>query len=258
LRRVVKEWGTVISIEVCDATDERLVDACVEWFRRVDTLFSTWRDDSEIMQIGRGEVGIDDVDEDVRTVLAQSEQMRLESNGAFDISFATHPATPMREGFAPLDPSGIVKGWAIDRAAAMLHDAGASSFFINAGGDVVVRGRPNDGSNTWRVGIQHPWERDRVAAVVAVSDAAVATSGIAERGDHVIDPRTGIPASALVSVTVVGPEAWVADAYATAACVMGPVAGMEWLSTRLGYEAMGITVDQEVVTTTGFDRLRVS
>ena len=109
-----------------------------------------------------------------------------------------------------------------------------------------------------RLGIQHPWERDRVAAVLLVSDDAVATSGRYERGDHVVDPRTGRPALGLASVTVVGPDLAIADAYATAAVVLGPGVGMRWLATRVGYEAMGITDDRNVLLTPGFDRYRVS
>ena len=140
----------------------------------------------------------------------------------------------------------------------MLRAAGASCFFVNAGGDVVTHGRPVGAPEGWRVGIQHPWERDLVAAVVAVGDGAVATSGRYERGDHVVDPRSGLPAGDLASVTVIGPDLAVADAYATAAVVLGPEEGMWWLATRAGYEGMGITDDQVVLLTPGFDRYRLS
>ncbi len=92
--------------------------------------------------------------------------------------------------------------------------------------------------------------------MLAVTDAAVATSGRYERGDHVIDPRSGLPARGLTSVTVVGPDLALADAYATAALVLGPVDGMLFLGQRVGYEGMGIGDDRAVFTTTGFDRLR--
>jgi FAD:protein FMN transferase len=138
----------------------------------------------------------------------------------------------------------------------MLLDAGARRFCINAGGDVAVRGRPASG-DAWLIGIQHPWERDKLAAVVRVVDGAVATSGCYERGDHVIDPRTGSPAYGLASVTVVGPDLTMADAYATAAVALGRE-GMTWLAERPGVEAMAVTDAQRVVTTAGFDRYRAS
>jgi thiamine biosynthesis lipoprotein len=256
VRRVEEMWGTMISVDVRDDVDEHVVDACFDWFRRVDDLFSTWRNDTEIMQIARGDLPREFASPEVRAVLELSEQMRLESNGAFDITAAARIRGKLPRGQSPLDPSGIVKGWAVARAGDMLTAAGASCFFVNAGGDVLTRGRP-PGTTGWRVGIQHPWERDRVAAVLSVADTGVATSGRYERGDHVLDPRTGRPATGLASVTVVGPDLAVADAYATAAVVLGPAEGMRWLATRAGYEGMCITDNRSVLLTPRFDRYRV-
>jgi FAD:protein FMN transferase len=257
VRRVIEQWGTVISIDVRDRIDEGVIDACVAWFARVDDVFSTFRPDTEIMRLARGELAVADADPELQSVLELCEQMRLESGGAFDIAFGAHPGVPPRPGLAPLDPSGVVKGWGVGVAGDLLRDAGAENFFLNAGGDILTRGHA-DGADGWRVGIQHPWERERVAAVLVVSDAAVATSGRYERGDHVIDPRTGQPSVGLASVTVVGGDLAIADAYATAAVVLGPGEGMRWLTTRVGYEGMGITDDREVLLTPGFDRYRVS
>jgi len=243
-------WGTVISIEVRDDIDGADVEACFAWFRRVDDLFSTWRPDTEIMTIGRGELAAENASAEVIEVLDLCDRMRTESFGAFDIAFgARDPDAPR------LDPSGVVKGWAIERAADLLGQAGARCFSINAGGDVVTRGRLAESAG-WRVGIQHPWEPDRVAAVLQLDDAAVATSGLYERGEHVLDPRTGSPARELVSVTVVGPDAALADAYATATVALGATDGMNWLSTRAGYHGMAITQDQRVILTTHFNTNR--
>jgi thiamine biosynthesis lipoprotein len=244
-------WGTVISIDVRDDVEAEILDECYAWFQRVDDLFSTWRDDTEIMRLARDELGPECVSPEVAEVLALSEQLRGETNGAFDIAFGARvPRAPR------LDPSGIVKGWAIARAADRLEAAGARCFTINAGGDVITRGCP-PGTAGWRVGIQHPWKRDRVAAVLQVVNAAVATSGLYERGEHVIDPRTGEPARELVSATVVGPDAACADAYATATIALGATAGLRWLATRTGYEGMAITREQTLILTPGFDRYRI-
>src|SRR4029078_11272679 len=102
-----------------------------------------------------------------------------------------------------IDPSGYVKGWAIEEAAWLLDAAGARNYSINAGGDIVARGEAAPG-RPWRVGIRHPDQADRVAAVLEVSDRAVATSGDYERGDHVRDPRTGRAPSGLRRVRGVG------------------------------------------------------
>jgi thiamine biosynthesis lipoprotein len=149
-----------------------------------------------------------------------------------------------------LDPLGFVKGWAVARVADRLAAAGARRFLVDAGGDVVARGRP------WRIGIRHPHEHEQLAAVVAVEDLAVATSGEYERGAHIIDPHTGAPPTGLLSVTIVGPDLALADAYATAAFAMG-TAGPAWTATLDGYDAMCITSDRRVLSTPGFARYRV-
>src|SRR5262245_49073038 len=126
------------------------------------------------MRIGRGELAPADASPEVQEVLALSEQMRLESGGAFDITSGARARVEPRPGLAPLDPSGIVKGWAVQRAGGTLAAAGATRFFINAGGDVETRG-------TWRAGIQHPWERTKVAAGLQAVDRRAAPRGGTER-----------------------------------------------------------------------------
>jgi thiamine biosynthesis lipoprotein len=256
VRRVEQVWGTAISVDVVDDVESSTVDALYQWFDHVDELFSTWRDDSEISRLGRHELELADASCDVRTVLQLCDDMRAASGGAFDITFGARARIAPRPGFGPLDPSGLVKGWAVERAAGMLVAAGVRGFCINAGGDVLVRGRGSV-QNAWRIGIQHPWQRDKLAAVVSVVDGAVATSGRYERGDHVIDPRTGLPAHGLASVTVVGCDLAIADAYATAATALGSD-GMSWLAQQPDVEAMGITDEQRVVSTPGFDQYRAS
>jgi thiamine biosynthesis lipoprotein len=254
--RVEDLWGTAIGVDVRGIESSDAVDRVFRWFRRVDDLFSTWREDSEIVRIATGEWAQADASAEVQEVLALSEELRCATTGAFDIGFATHPAVDRQPGRCDLDPSGLVKGWALERAAIMLLGAGVADFTINAGGDVLTRGHPAPGVE-WRVGIQHPWQRDAVAAVVHGSDLAVATSGRYERGEHIVVPQTGGHPSGLMAVTVVGGDLALADAYATAAVVLGD-RGMEWIATVPGVEAMGITDDQTVVVTAGFDEFRVS
>jgi thiamine biosynthesis lipoprotein len=249
-RRVEEVWGTVISLDVRDPVDCGLLDDVFAWFDRVDDLFSTWRHDSEISRLARAEITRGDMAPEVREVLELCDTLTQETRGAFDITFAADPRVDPRPGFAPIDPSGFVKGWALERAARMLTEAGIVNFSINAGGDVLTRGVPEP-NRAWRVGIQHPTDRAAVAAIVTGTDLAVATSGRYERGDHIINPRTGAPAVGLMSVTVVGDDLGRADGYATAAVVLG-VEGLEWLATLPNIEAMAITSDHRVVRTEGF------
>jgi thiamine biosynthesis lipoprotein len=254
VRRVEPHWGTQITVDVRDAVDAGLLDGVFAWFVRVDELFSTWRADSEISRFAHGELTVDDLDKDVREVLRRCDDLHDMSNGAFDIRVGADPEVGPREGLGPIDPSGFVKGWALERAGARLRAGGAGNFTINAGGDVITAGHASPGE-PWRVGIQHPWERDKVAAVVAVSDLGVATSGRYERGEHIIDPRTKLPAVGVMSMTVVDADLARADGLATAALVAG-AEGLEWLAS-LGVAAMAISDDTTVRTTPAFDDHRV-
>jgi FAD:protein FMN transferase len=246
-------WGTMIRIEVREVLGEHALDPLWQWFQRVDDLFSTWRDDSEISRLARGELELGETSAEVTVVLELCEHMKVTSHGAFDIAFAADG--PDRPGWCAIDPTGLVKGWAVDRAGELLGAQGVSSFAINAGGDILVRGRPGP-HDVWRVGIQHPWQRDKTAATVGLTDGAVATSGNYERDDHVYDPRTGRPASGLASVSVVTSELARADGYATAALALGRD-GMAWLATLPDVAAIGITDDHRVVKTDRFDELTI-
>jgi len=248
-------WGTMISLYVLDPVDPVVVDDVFGWFHRVDDLFSTWRADTEISRIGSGELAVADASAEVREVLAMCEQMKQETDGAFDISVGAHTHGDPRPTFAPLDPSGLVKGWALERAVDRLVAGDVSRLCLNAGGDVVVRGSARN--EPWRIGIQHPWQRDKVAEVLSVTNGAVATSGRAERGDHVINPRSGNPARGLASATVVGPDLAVADALATAAIAAGSIM-QPWLADRGDTAILAITDAGDVVTSSRLDAYRVA
>jgi len=227
--------GMAVAIDVRDEIPSGAVEQAVAWFRHVDRVFSPYRSDSEISRIARRTSTRQMTSPVVQEVLAQCDRLRALTGGFFD----THAT-------GRLDPSGFVKGWAVERAVELLERAGATRLAVNAGGDAVVRG-----GVPWRVGIQHPIEREQLAAVIEVRDAAIATSGAYERGLHIINPYNKRPAEGLLSVTVLGPDLGFADAYATAAFAMGRAAP-QWLATVEGYEAMAILQDERVVCTPGF------
>ena len=244
-RRTKLVMGLPVTIDVRD--DGVGLDAAFAVLREADAVFSTYRADSAISRINRGELAVEDAGPLVRDVLARCEAARRATGGWFDAAAPTPGA---------INPTGLVKGWAVDRAVAVLERAGARDFLIDAGGDVVVRGAPAPGA-PWRVGIRHPHERDRVCAVLGVTDLAVATSAAYERGEHVVDPVTGRPPRGVLSVTVAGPDLATADAYATAAFAMG-AGGRGWTaSLGPGFSAMTVLEGDEVLSTPGFAALRV-
>jgi thiamine biosynthesis lipoprotein len=236
--------GTVVSLDVRAGADAgpavaaAFADAAA-WLHDVDARFSTYRADSEIRLIDEGALAVADASPTVRWVLDRCAELRAATGGFFDAWAADR-----------LDPSALVKGWAVQEAADRLTAAGLTDFCLSAGGDVVVRGgaRPDP---VWRVGIQHPFDRHAVAAVTVAADTAVATSGTYERGEHVLDPRTGRPPAGVLSVTVTGPDLGTADAYSTAALAMGKD-GPRWTARLDGYEAMTILDGGVVLCTPGF------
>ncbi|MFC8732765.1 FAD:protein FMN transferase [Luteimicrobium sp. NPDC057192] len=215
-------------------------EAALAELRHVDAVFSTYRPDSWISRLGRGEVTVDDCPPEVREVLSLGELARLGSGGAFDVR------RPGPDGTVVLDPSGVVKGWAVERALRAFDDLDGTDVCLSAGGDLACRTRA-DGSPGWRIGVEDPHDPARVVAVVPVRDGAVATSGLAHRGAHVVDPRTGRVPTALASVTVVGPDLTWADIDATTAFVLGDDA-LPWLAGRPG--EVGVVVRADGTATT--------
>jgi thiamine biosynthesis lipoprotein len=235
--------GTVVSLDVRDVAERRSHAAfgcLVGWLDEIDRRFSTYRDDSEISRIDRGELPVAMASKDVRQVLERCAILRKRTSGAFD----------ERAG-GRLDPSALVKGWAVQEGAELLSAHGLTDFSLNVGGDVVVRGGALP-DRIWRVGIQHPRDRGALAAAIDVTDLAVATSATYERDGHLLDPYTGEPPAGVLSVTVVGPDLGTADAYSTAAFALG-TAGPNWtLGLDDGYEALTILADDRVLCTSGF------
>ncbi|MFF4907406.1 FAD:protein FMN transferase [Streptomyces sp. NPDC001260] len=228
--------GFPVSLRVDDEdVPERAVDEVFAWLREVDARFSPYRPDSEVCRYDRGELERQELSDDLVEVLDLCEHYRRATGGAFDARL------PGRG----LDPNAVVKGWSVQRAADLLRAAGARRFVLNAGGDVVAAGGP------WRVGVRHPEHADKLCAVLEVTDGAVATSARYERGDHIVDGRTGRPATGLLSLTVVASSLTEADSVATAAFAMG-AEGIGWAASLPGCEVFAVDADGQVLRTEGF------
>jgi thiamine biosynthesis lipoprotein len=257
--------GMPIGVDVCDPEIEAsTVDRVYEWLRFVDATFSTYREHSEISRLNRGELALEQTHYAVRSVLRRGERLRVQTDGYFDMraplsstgaALQSTEAAGVEAGLRrPIDPSGLVKGWSVAGAARILDVAGARNYCVHAGGDVHLRGRSWNNEH-WRVGIQHPRIRDRLATVLIASDVGIATSGTYERGEHILDPYTGSPSEGVLSVTIVGPDIATADAYATAAYAMGPK-GAEWCAGLNDYAAIVILADDTVLSTPAMSRYR--
>ncbi len=263
-RHAEQVMGPVVSFDVpAWARHDGSLDSAIRWLHWVDRVFSPYRDDSDVSLLANGEATVDACVPEVGEVIAACAAVRDLSGGYFT-------AVPSGR----FDPSGYVKGWAVERAARVLSDAGSAAHLVNGGGDIqCVGGRPGAGSgdmpgvgpdsrlaaDPWRVGIADPFRPGRLALVVEVRDCAVATSGTAERGRHIVNPHAGRPAEGVASLTVIGPSLALADAYATAAVAMGPDLAREWTASLPGYEAYAIIESGETWQTAGFaDHLAVA
>lgn len=228
MRHVEHAMGTVFSFDIRDAVTPAVAAAlheAVAWLHHVDALFSTYRPDSAVSRLARGETTVEQCPAEVGEALRLCAEAERVTHGWFSATAG-----------GGLDPSGLVKGWAVERASEILHAAGAHHTSVNGGGDVQLRGEAAPGV-PWRIGIADPLRPGALLGVVSCRDGAVATSGTAERGHHIIDPHTGRPPRGLLSVTVVGPRLTWADVHATALFARGsaeaagaaPAAGHKWL-----------------------------
>lgn len=239
--------GTVFSFDVRGG-DPEVVTAALEeavaGLHRVNEVFSTYRDDSQVSRLARGELTVTECDPEVAEVLELGAEAERASEGWFSTSYEGN-----------LDPTGIVKGWAAERAARRIAAVpGVSGVSVNGGGDIQLLGVPGP-ARPWRVGVSDPLRPGGLAAVISaagVDELSVATSGTAERGAHIVDPRTGRSAvTDLVAVTVVAPRLTWADCWATAAFAMGSREGLAWLESLPDVEALLITAGDAVRCTGG-------
>jgi thiamine biosynthesis lipoprotein len=249
VRHVEHVMGMAVSIHVRDDVSPRVFDTAIAHLHDVDARFSTYKADSEISRLARGSISAVDCSPDVRMVLSLADVLRLRTDGYFDVLRSSD------DGALTFDPSGVVKGWAVDGAADLLARSGVRSFCVNAGGDVLVRGASP--ADRWRIGIRDPRDPRSVFTIVEAANLCVATSGTYERGTHIVDPHTGRPPVGLASMTVVGQRLAIVVAFATAAFAMGG-AGVAWVARQPGFGVCAVTGTMHVSYDDNFARYRVA
>jgi thiamine biosynthesis lipoprotein len=232
-----------ITIEISDSdTPEGAAEPAFAFFAWVDETFSPYRPDSELSRINDGRLTIERASEPMRAIFQLAEETRQDTGGYFDI----------RRG-GSFDPSGIVKGWAIHNAALLMRRQGYASLSVDAGGDIQVYGESPDGG-PWRVGIRSPFAPNASVKTLALTDCGVATSGRYFRGEHIYNPlRPGPLDGSVASLTVIGPNIYEADRFATAAFAMGGQ-GVDFIEGLEGFEAYQIDGAGIATLTTGFTR----
>lgn len=237
--------GTVVTLDLYDdaepvtSTLAPIIEEALGVLQRADAMFSTWKNESCISRIRRGELSQDDAPEDIKSVLEKCREARSISQGWFDPW-----AMPGGVG-----PTGIVKGWAAQRSLDVLRRVSVRGALVNAAGDIASFGGPREGER-FRVGIADPANPRRLACVIE-TPGAVATSGTYERGAHLVDPHSGLLMTRVASATVVGPDLAMADALATALVIAG-VQALPMISDLSEYDGLVIADDGTVHMTPGF------
>jgi thiamine biosynthesis lipoprotein len=234
--------GMPITVEVVDTIPSSAFEAVFDYFICIDERYSTYKPGSEISRVNRGLPRAEWSDE-MNHVLQLCEDTKRETNGYFDA---------MRSD-GVVDPSGLVKGWSIHNAANMLTRHGAENFYIEAGGDIQVHGC-NEAGSAWSVGIRNPFDAAEIIKVVQLHNEGIATSGSYIRGAHIYNPHDNFkPAQAVQSLTVVGPNVYEADRFATAAYAMG-TPGIAFIESLPGLEGYMVDSRKTATLTSGFGR----
>jgi thiamine biosynthesis lipoprotein len=290
--------GTVVEIQVSDEDEqvaEKAISQAFEEVKRIDDLFTTYKEESPVWKINNNSDTLIKVDDEIYNLLVLCDSVTRLSDGCFDVSldnltkawgfYTDNPLLPTKAAIdSALNSSGwnniqlkenqtiirrknvglnfgaIAKGYAVDKAIDVLKKSGIKKALVNAGGEIKVIG------NDWKVGIQHPRDERGIVAVVKLNDMTVATSGDYEqyfeqdgiRYHHIIDPKTGYPARGLQSVTVINESNTFADALATAVFVMGKEKGMRLIENLNNTEAMIIDEEGKIFYSSGFEKFLVN
>ncbi len=236
--------GMPITVEIVDCfAKKKDVDKIFDYFKAVDSKFSTYKDKSEISLINKGVIKEDNFSMEMKEIFSLSEETKELTSGFFDI------ITP--DG--AYDPSGMVKGWAVYKASQILKESDFENFYIDAGGDIQTFGKNNDGKK-WKVGIRNPFNIEEIVKVVEVSGEGIATSGTYIRGDHIYNPNNkNYSIKDIVSLTIIASNVYEADRFATAAYAMG-VEGISFVEQLDGFDGYAIDNNSIAVFTSGFEK----
>jgi thiamine biosynthesis lipoprotein len=236
--------GMTIVVEISDKNiNKNIFDKVFSYFEKVDGIFSTYKENSEISKINRGELEANEWSFEMREIFELAEETKKETDGYFDI----------QKPDGKYDPSGLVKGWAIREAGNLLKREGYKNFYIDAGGDIEAFGKNNE-NQPWKIGIRNPFKIEEIVKSLSVKDKGVATSGIYVRGDHIYNPKKpNEKIKDIVSLTVVGPNIYEADRFATAAFAMG-AEGIYFIEKLPGFEGYMIDNNKMATFTSGFEK----
>lgn len=230
--------GMPSTIEVVDQNaEEKDIQKVFNYFLKIDNRFSTYKTDSEISKINRGEIDSKNYSHEMKKILKLCEETKKETNGYFDIKIN-----------GKFDPSGLVKGYTIFNGANLLTKLGYKNFYVEIAGDIEIRS-----NKKWKIGIKNPFNTREIVKVLNLTNGGVATSGNYERGKHILNPIEKNLANEIASITIIGPNVYEADRMVTAAFAMGEK-GVNFIAHLSSFECYMIKKDKTAVYTPGFEK----
>lgn len=246
MKRTKIIMGMPVSVEIVDPqVNKKDIKDIFEYFISLDKKFSPYKKASEVSKINYGKILKKDYSLEMKQVLNLSEQTKIETKGYFDV---------FHNG--KFDPSGLVKGWAIHNGSNLLRKKGFANFFVEIGGDIEIQGKNSEGNN-WKVGIRNPFNTKEIIKILSLTNCAVATSGTYERGEHIYSLKNKSNKKNVVSLTVIGLNAYEADRFATASFAMGEK-GIEFLERQKNLEGYMINKEGIATYTSGFEKYLIS
>ncbi len=236
--------GMPITVEIVDSqVNEEIFTKIYAYFSGIDQRFSTYKKDSEISLINQGKITQKNYSPEMKKIFRLCQKTKKDTQGYFDI---------YHQG--KYDPSGLVKGWAILNAANLISQAGYSNYYVEAGGDIQVCGKNQKGQK-WKVGIKNPFSEREIVKILELNTQGVATSGNYIRGDHIYNPqkKSQKEENSLASLTVVGPNVYEADRFATSAFAMGKK-GIVFIEKTPGLAGYAIDKNSTATYTSGLEK----
>lgn len=270
--------GTFVTIDIQERNRQNteIIDSAFALIQTLEKQFSLTYPESETNKVNVCKDSIS-ISDNMQDLLQIANQTSNETGGAFDVTvgkilymynfvdeimptteeidsalfFVGHDKIICNDGNLTkdepeifIDLGGIAKGFIVDKVTQYLRENGINYAAINAGGDLFVMSNPQ--TEVWKIGIQHPRNQSALFGSIEVKDRAVVTSGDYEqyfikegkRIHHIIDPKNGFPSYNSVSVTVIAPDATIADALCTAIFIMGPELGIKLVNQKVGVEAL--------------------
>ncbi len=232
--------GMPITVDIPGCDDEKVFKKVFIRFRAIDNRFSTYKENSELSKYRRSEIEYDNLSAEFKKIMEACKKASKETDGYFSAYFG-----------GKFDPTGYIKGWAINEAGKNIERQGFKTYCIYAGGDVLAR---SGSDKKWNIGLQDPRDKTEILNMLSISNSAVATSGNYERGQHIINPKTGEPADEILSISVVGPDIITADVLATAAFAEG-LSGIIQIEEKEGYEALVVDKSGDWFVTSRMEEL---